>query len=136
MTESDQNKYFGKATAEAIRLGADMNQAVNARRGAKGLSRPGRLTNAEQQMLRGGKSRGKLERVDVYGRQLYVTDEGTTRGGIAGKRLIAQYGSEKGPTRYSRAKVPRLMPESVLEIADGDRDTAVKLLRKFGYITD
>lgn len=150
LSKADQNRYFTKAGAEAIRLGADMNQVVNARRGARGLSQPGRLTAAEQDMLRGGRKRGRLDKVDVYGRQLEITTEGTTRRGIAGKKLIA-IGGETGTRSRTerradraagqtgrvpgRAKVPRLMPEAIAEIAEGDRDTQIKLLKRFGYLT-
>lgn len=41
LSEADQNKYFGKGRAEAIRLGADMNTVVNARAAKSGLSAPG-----------------------------------------------------------------------------------------------
>lgn len=41
LSEEDQNKYFGKGRAEAIRLGADMNTVVNARAAKSGLSSPG-----------------------------------------------------------------------------------------------
>lgn len=57
----------------------------------------------------------------VYGRDLVVTTEGRTVYGLAGKRLGA-------------AKTPRLMPESIYRIADGNRDEALRLLRRFGYI--
>ena len=57
MTTQEQDRRFGKAGAEAIRLGADLGQVVNARRG----------------MATAG---GKL-----------VTTEGTTRRGVAGQRM-------------------------------------------------
>lgn len=149
LSAADQDRYFGKAAAQAIRDGADMFQVVNARRGAAGLSRPGRLTADEQKILRNGRARGRLERVDVYGRQVYVTNEGTTRRGVAGKRLIAS-GGETGlrtpeqrrldrargnrASQPSRAKTPRLMPESIAEIAGDDRDMRIALLRRFGYL--
>jgi hypothetical protein len=41
LSEQDQNKYFGKGRAEAIRLGANMNRVVNARAAKSGLSAPG-----------------------------------------------------------------------------------------------
>lgn len=45
-----------------------------------------------------------------------ITTEGTTRRGLASKTRI------------------RLMPESIFEIADGDRDEALRLLKLYGYI--
>lgn len=135
LTGAEQNRYFTKAGADAIRAGADMNQVVNARRGAAGLSQPGRLTEREQTVLRGGRSRGRLGRVDVYGRQLEVTTEGSTIRGLAGKRLIASGGAERKPgQRLRSARTPRLMPEAIASLANGDRDEQVRLLKRFGYI--
>lgn len=138
LSKQDQDRYFTAAGAESIRSGADIGQVVNARRGAYGLSQPGRLTEDEQRMLRGGRDRGRLDRVDVYGRQVYITTEGTTRRGIAGKKLGAWSADaiKDRPGRSPRrARTPRLMPESVLELAAGDRSEAVRLLERFGYIT-
>lgn len=136
LSEQDQDRYFTVSGARAIRDGADIGQVVNARRGAQGLSQPGRLTLAEQQMLRGGRDRGRLQRVDVYGRQVYVTTEGTTRRGLAGSRLGAwSDDAVKDPdVRNKRARTPRLMPESIYDLAGDDREEAVRLLRRFGYI--
>lgn len=134
LTEAEQNRYFTVAGAEAIRQGADINQVVNARRGASGLSQPGRLTAAEAEAVRGRKA-ARLDRVDVYGRLLAITTEGTTRRGLAGQRLIAEApGTRRGDSRYRRAATPRLMPEAIAEIANGDREENIRLLRKFGYI--
>ncbi len=134
LSSADQDRYFGKAEAEAIRQGADIGQVVNARRGARGLSQPGRLTAAEAAAVKGGRA-ARLQRVDVYGRQLAVTSEGTTKRGLAGQRLIAESGSERTPgSRYRRAKVPRLMPSAILEIAGGDRELSQELLRRHGYL--
>jgi hypothetical protein len=129
-----QEDAFTKAGAQAIRDGADINQVVNARRGANGLSAPGRLTAAEQEILRAGRGKAYLQRVDVYGRQVYVTHEGTTRRGVAGKKLGAWSDGVKRPgSDYTVAKIPRLMPESIYQIAS-DREDAIRLLRRFGYI--
>jgi hypothetical protein len=136
MTREEQDRVFTKAGAESIRLGADMNQVVNARRGANGLTPAGaRLTAEEERILRGGRERGRLERVDVFGRQLFVTTEGVTVRGQAGKALGArENGVRKAGSRYRTSKTPRLMPESILEIANGDRAEAVRLLKRFGYL--
>lgn len=133
LTRQQQDRAFTKAGAEAIRLGADMNQVVNVRRGASGLSTPGRLTAAEQTMMRGGRQRGSLQRVDVFGRKLAITTEGVSVRGVAGKRMAQESGVRRG-RRYRRAKEPRLMPEAIMELADGDRDEALRLLERFGYI--
>jgi len=137
LSREEQDRAFTAAGAEAIRLGADMGQVVNARRGARGLLTAGaRVTGDEARMLRGGRDRGRLEAVDVYGRQLFVTSEGVTVRGVAGKRLGARETGEKvAGGRYRSAKTPRLMPESILQIAGDDRAEAQRLLKRFGYIT-
>lgn len=53
------------------------------------------------------------------GRRVPVTTEGTTRRGLAGRR---------------RPGAPRVMPEEIYRIADGDREVAIALLRRFGFI--
>ncbi|MFD5724663.1 hypothetical protein ACFWMT_00990 [Streptomyces sp. NPDC058368] len=61
MSEAQRKKTFGEAAVKAIAEGADLAQAVNARRG---------MTTAV-----------------AYGRTLQSTTEGTTRRGFAGQRL-------------------------------------------------
>ena len=136
LSAEEQDRVFTKAGAEAIRLGANINQVVNARRGARGLTTAGaRVTGAEARMLRGGRSRGRLEAVDMYGRQLLVTSEGVTVRGVAGIRLGArETGQRRAGDRYRSARTPRLMPESILQIAGDDRGEAIRLLKRFGYI--
>jgi hypothetical protein len=48
-----------------------------------------------------------------------VTTEGTTVSGVAGRRLAGQ---------------PRLMPEQIYQMAAGNRDEAIKLLARNGYL--
>jgi hypothetical protein len=133
---AEQDRVFTLAGAQAIRDGADMSQVVNARRGAAGLSAAaGRLTAAEKDMLRSGRSQGRLERRRVFGRDLFVTTEGTTTRGLAGVRLGArQTGRKTSGSRYRVARAPRLMPESIYEIAGSDRDEAIRLLQLHGYL--
>lgn len=132
MSAAEQDRVFTKSGAEAIRLGADMDQVVNARRGARGLTPAGaRITAEEAWILRGGRDRGRLERVDVFGRQVFVTNEGRTVRGLAGKRL-SKRGTER-VGRYRSAKAVRLMPESIFELAE-DREDAIRLLKYHGYI--
>lgn len=87
-----QDELLGRDGAEAVRSGAGLAQVVNARRG--------------------------MATASVFGRQVQVTTEGTTRRRRAGRSL----------TR------PRLMPEQIFRDADGSRDEAVRLLRLHGYI--
>lgn len=102
MTREDQDRRFGKAGAEAIRLGSDMGQVVNARRGMQ--SAGGRL----------------------------ITTEGTTVRGYAGRKL-GNFKKRPGQ-RYRRSQVVRPMPEQILKDAGGDRDEAIRLLKRFGYL--
>lgn len=113
LNTEQQNKIFTKAGAQAIRDGADINQVVNARRG---------MTTAW-----GGFSRKRL-----------VTTEGTTKRGWASEYLREQYGArmQKSGGRYRRSSVNRLMPEEIYRIAGDDRDLALSLLHKNGYLTD
>lgn len=137
LSKAEQDEVFTKAGAQAIRDGADMNQVVNARRGAAGLAPAGaRLTADEVRMLRGGREIGRLEAMNIFGRDLFVTTEGTTTRGLAGTRLGArENGAKRKGGRYRSARPPRLMPESIYQIAGKDRDEAIRLLRRFGYIT-
>lgn len=130
LSEAEQNRQFTVAGARAIREGADINKVVNARRGALGLS-SGRLTKAEKDAL----GRGRLVRTDVYGRPVYLTSEGTTIRAAYGKAEIEKGNAARvAGQRLTVATTPRLMPESIFEIA-ADREDAVRLLTKFGYIT-
>jgi hypothetical protein len=86
LSRAEQDRVFGKAAAQAIRDGADINQVVNARRG---ISAAG------------------------------TTTEGTRRG-IAARRR------GRG--------TPRLTPEEIYRLADGDRQKVIALLREHGYI--
>ncbi len=147
LSEADQNRVFTKAGAEAIRHGADISQVVNARRGAAGLAPAGGRLTAEEKKAIGS---GRLQTTNVFGQQIYITTEGTTRRGYYGQ-LAAQRGtrmkaeSAETVTRQSRngavqrmvqrqrAQVPRLMPESIFQLAK-DRDDAIRLLKLYGYL--
>jgi hypothetical protein len=109
---SGQVRGLSKADTKAIlEDGADVGQVINAHRG--------------------------MRTAQVYGRSLKITSEGTTVRGVAGKALAEQSGiaSKAAGDRYRRAKTPRLMPESIYDIAGSDRDEALRLLKRFGYIT-
>ena len=125
LSETEQNRIFTKAGAQAIRDGANIAQVVNARRG--------------------------MRTAQVFGRDAFITLEGTTRFGQAGRRLIAEGArvqrelaervtriSRLGPVqrqvRRQRVQIPRLMPEQIYREASS-RDDAIRLLRRFGYIT-
>jgi hypothetical protein len=106
MTPAQQRRSFGDAGARAINEGADIAQVVNARRGMTTVTR--------------------------YGREVQATREGTTRRGLYGAR--ARKFERAAGARYARAKTPRLMPEEIYRLADGDREHAIRLLKRNGYI--
>ena len=133
LSKSEQDRVFTIAGARAIRDGADISQVVNARRGAFGLTPAGaRITAEEARALRNGLERGRLRTQRIYGRDIFVTTEGITTRGIAGARLGAR--KRLGPLDRDRSgKVPRLMPESIYQLAE-DREDALRLLKRFGFI--
>lgn len=125
MDAAEQDKAFTKAGAEAIRLGANIGQVVNSRRG--------------------------MRQASVFGRDVLITTEGTTKRGFAGKRLMNQgaktrreeaglairqtaNGPELRRVHQTRVITPRLMPEAIVQAAKGDRDEAIRLLHRFGFI--
>jgi hypothetical protein len=132
LSREEQDKAFTQAGAQAIRDGADINQVVNARRGARGLNAAaGRRTAEEARALRNGRDRGSLQTERVYGRDAFITTEGTTSRGLAGRRL--QELQKQDGQRYRRSRTPRLMPEQIYRDATS-REDAIRLLRRFGYI--
>ncbi len=68
-----------------------------------------------------------MQTAQVYGRELKITLEGVTRYGRAGRLMQAR--------GRSAATTPRLMPETIYQIAE-DRDDAVRLLKLNGYIAE
>ncbi|MFH8369189.1 hypothetical protein [Streptomyces sp. NPDC018031] len=106
MSAAQQREAFGAAAVRAIGDGADIAQVVNARRG---------MTTATR-----------------YGRRVQATTEGTTRRGIAGRRLGRLERADG--QRYRASRTARLMPEEIYRLADGDRAHALRLLRRHGYV--
>lgn len=108
--KSGQVTGLSKADTKAILDdGADPAQVLNAHRG--------------------------MSTAQVFGQRLKVTSEGTTRRGLAGSRLGAWNADAHRPAgeRYRRARAPRLMPESIYQIADS-REDAIRLLKRNGFI--
>lgn len=89
---------------KAIADGADMDQVINAHR-------------------QGARSKDKM-----------TTTSGITRRAQAGKRLIEESGIGGKKGRYFIPKRARLTPEGIYTLAGEDRDLALRLLRKHGYI--
>ncbi|MFD6517311.1 hypothetical protein [Rhodococcus sp. NPDC060176] len=111
LSVEQQNRQFTVAGAQAIRDGADISQVVNARRG--------------------------MSTAQVFGEELLATHEGVTRRGVA-YRAMSNAGSARRSTdvrgrRYFQASTPRLMPESILALAE-DRADALRLLKLYGYM--
>lgn len=115
-----QAKLVGsKANAAAVREhDADINQIVNAYRKETG-GLPGVRT------------------AQVYGRDVKFTTEGTTKRGLAYKQMSrADYVRAAGEAKrggYGALKAPRLMPESIAQIATSKADEA-RLLRLYGWV--
>jgi hypothetical protein len=102
------------AQRKAIDAGADINQVVNARRG--------------------------MQTVSFAGRRVAVTTEGTTARGLAFRSLsargttTARFETGTRPVTRTIARAPRLSPEAIYNVSDGDRQMAIRLLRANGYI--
>lgn len=76
MSPAEQNRAFTNAGAEAIRLGADISQVVNARRG---------MTTATSATGREMKVRS-----NVFGQQEFTTTSGSRNNRTAGPRLMPE----------------------------------------------
>jgi hypothetical protein len=114
LDQTVKEKILTKAGAQAYDDGANLNQIVNARRG--------------------------MQKASMYGRELLVTTEGTTRRGLAGQRMgarradaVPDLSNGESPRRVHRARAPRLMPEQIYEIAES-REDAIRLLKRNAYI--
>lgn len=113
LSRDEQDRRFTRAGAQAIRDGADVNQVVNARRG--------------------------MRTAQVYGQDVKITTEGTTRRGVAyrsmkarGKAGVGQDSRATGQ-RYARTKTVRIMPDSIYKLAV-DREDAIRMLKLYGFI--
>ncbi|MFJ8110435.1 hypothetical protein [Streptomyces sp. NPDC096132] len=120
LSRAEQDRIFTADGARAIRDGADMSSVVNARRG--------------------------MYTTDAYGRRVAATREGTTRRGAFYRQERARAEARTG-TRFARDRIdarrglpafqlrtPRLLPEEIYRLAE-DREDAIRLLRRFGYLT-
>lgn len=118
-----QARVFTVAGAKAIREGADISQVVNARRG---------MTTAAS-----ASGRRRMVTNNVFGRDIYTTMEGTTRRGYGyhalSKAKNANPATDVKRGRYRATVAPRLMPETIFEIAENRAD-AMRLLKLNGYI--
>jgi hypothetical protein len=121
MSEAEQNKRFGTANAETLRMGGDMAQVVNARAG--------------------------MATVKAFGRNMQVTSYGTTKRALFGGYEIQADGTLRKRTdrelahapgkRYRVTKAPRLTPGEIFRLGDEfgwDREELVRQLRRFAYV--
>lgn len=127
LTEAEQDRVFTKGGAWAIRNGADPVKVVNARRG---------MYKAAKKHPDGTFGPARLRPVTIGTRadgsplQVYATREGTTARGTWGRGQTL----DNATGRYRRTSSLRLMPETVMQMSQSP-EHAVKLLRKFGYLT-
>lgn len=143
LTREQQDKIFTQAGAEAIRMGSDIGQVVNARRGMSysGESRTTkRIIGGEEFTV--NVRRRSAQATKLHGREALLTTEGTTKSGVYGRsqgadlgyvvNRIGRYGYIKNQAQR-RAKRARLMPETIMAVAT-DREDAQRLLRLYGYL--
>lgn len=121
LSTAEQDRTFTKAGAQAIRDGADIGQVVNARRGmyAAGIG-----TKTFQATREGTTVRG------LFGGFEIDPTTGALRRRPDGELVRRKSGSRT----IGAAAVPRLMPEQIYIEANGSRDEAIRLLRRFGYL--
>jgi hypothetical protein len=134
LSRAEQERIFTVGGAQAIRDGADITSVVNARRGMSTVG-----SWVEQRPGGAVTHRGRTERTTAFGRQLQVTTEGTTRRGLFFQREYRRMQQQglvpPGPIpRGVRLRTPRLSPEEIYRQAD-DRAEAIRMLKRFGYIT-
>lgn len=110
LSKEEQDRAFGKAGAQAIRDGADMNAVVNARRKTSGIK-----SAAENQL-------GLI-------RQQGILDE--VRGLNGNPRITFS----RTVSQNRRDKRVRVMPETIYRVAR-DRDHAIELLKANGFIAE
>lgn len=115
LSDEDLAKTLGsQANARAWQDGADLNQLVNAYR-----------------------RKGDVRAAQIYGRNIKYTMEGTTKRGWAYSRM-KQAGYVREHVRYGskywRADHPRLMPETIYQLAGSDHAKAMRLLGNYGWL--
>jgi hypothetical protein len=135
LSTTEQDRIYTKGGAEAIRSGAKVQDVVNSRRGAAGISTSngiGRQTAANS----GRRMTRTRIGTDAAGNPImgYTTTEGTYRGNFRSTQNRIGVGSQRiNGNRYSAAKRVRLMPESIVGMTD-DLPTRQLLLRDAGYL--
>lgn len=123
LSKAEQDKRFTKAGAEVIRQGADLQRVVNARRGALGIKYGPRIIPEPGKRTMRPRNIGNQQ----YPIWVYETVE------LTGKRARRTYSYGTLDRRLPQGT--RLMPETILKIAKGDRARLTELLGHYGYLT-
>jgi hypothetical protein len=129
LSKAEQDRRFTKAGAEVIRQGADLQRVVNARRGALGIKSGPRVLPGTTPRNLGSIGRTIQPRNigdQQYPIWVYETVE------MTGKRARKIY--KYGTLDRRLPQGTRLMPETILKIAKGDRARLNELLKHYGYI--
>lgn len=111
LSAAEQNRIFTNAGAQAIRDGANISSVVNARRG--------------------------MYTANAYGRPVRATRDSATRRGAwfrAERQRAIQRGLVPRSGQGFRLTSPRLRPEEIYRLAEGDRGRAIAMLHRFGYM--
>lgn len=129
LAESEQDRIFTKAGAQAIRDGANMDRVVNARRRASGMR-----SASDYELSRKRRKRRGTEWAELAATEGPAQGRGRLRrrSTLAGENFV----TFEDPIRLPGGDLaPRLMPESIYEIAR-DQEHAIALLQRHGYIDD
>ncbi len=133
MSETDQDRAFGRAGAQAIRDGADVGQVVSARRGANYLPPASQMPSKAQWNRMQKTTIGR--RPDGKPVQVYTTTEGTSARGAFGRQQAATNASLRARgVPYGDSRRQRLMPESIAELAGDNAELRKAFLRDAGYL--
>ena len=130
LSKAEQDRRFTKAGAEAIREGgADIGRVVNARRGALGIKYGPRILPGTSPRDLGSIGRTILPRnIGTSDQPIWVYE--TVE--LTGKRARKTY--TYGSLDRRLPKGTRLMPETIVKLARGDRARLIELLNHYGYL--
>ena len=129
LSKDQQDRVFTQAGAQAIRDGADISRVVNARRRAAGMR-----SASDYERTRKWRRRRGTEWAELTSAEGTVTGRGSLqrRRTLAGDRFVT---FEDPLSLPGGGVAPRLMPESIYEIAS-DQAHAIALLKRHGYIQE
>lgn len=122
LSKAEQDRRFTKAGAEVIREGADISRVVNARRGAAGIKYGPRIIPEP------GKRSMTPRNIGTQAQPIWVYE--TVE--LTGKRARKVYNYGSLDRRLPQGT--RLMPETIIKLARGDRARLNELLTHYGYL--